>query len=407
MVKLDGSRNGTKRGRVEIFQEVRSELAARLRSRSTEIEEVIFARARAVPDVAGSEDAEYITGLRQTVAAIVDYGLTSIEQGEQWSGPIPSVAVAQARRAARHGVGLETVLLRYAAGSRLLGDYIMAEGDGHPGEALRHALDVQGSLLERLMTEVSIEYKRELEWARRSSEHRRAELVRRLLIGEPVDPAELGYELDAWHLGVIASGSGASEGVRSLAAGLDRRPLMVADSAETVWAWFGDRGRVPFSSIERAVSGTAPDGPILAVGEPGRGIDGWRTTHRQAQAALLVALRRRQKLTRYVDIALLAAALRDELLASSLREVFLAPLESQRDGGAALRETLRRYFAAGRNASSAAVPLNVARHTVENRLRMVEQCLGRPIHTCWPELEVALRLDELGGAPDVPAPTGD
>src|SRR5665213_761206 len=61
----------------------------------------------------------------------------------------------------------------------------------------------------------------------------------------------------------------------------------------------------------------------FAVGEPGAGVDGWRLTHRQAQAALLVALRRPggPRLTRYVDVALLASALRDDVLTSSLRDL--------------------------------------------------------------------------------------
>lgn len=77
-------------------------------------------------------------------------------------------------------------------------------------------------------------------------------------------------------------------------------------------------------------------------------------------------------------------------------QIYLSPLDGQRDGGRLARNTLREYFAAGRNASSAAAALGVARHTVQNRLRTVEQDLGRALHTCTAELEVALRLDELG-----------
>lgn len=376
------------------LDEVRADLGERLRPRRSEIEEVIFARACAVFDPAGSEDAEYLAGLRTTVAAIVDYGLTGIERGEDWPEPIPAVAMAQARRAARHGVGLETVLLRYAAGSRLLGDYVMANGEDLPAQALRQVLDAQGLLLERLMVAISTEYKHEVKQAGRSLAYRRAEHVQRLLSGETADGAALEYEFDTWHVGVIATGAEAEEAVRALSAALERRPLSVSPVEGSVWVWFRDFRPLPSATVERALS-HLPAGVKLAVGEPGHGIDGWRLTHRQAQAALLVALHRAQPLTRYADVALLAAALRDEMLARSLREIFLAPLDSQRNGGAALRETLRCYFAAGRNASSAAVPLGVARHTVENRLRTVEQTLGRPVHSCLPELEVALSLEEL------------
>ena len=51
-----------------------------------------------------------------------------------------------------------------------------------------------------------------------------------------------------------------------------------------------------------------PAGVSSAIGEPGKGLDGWRLTHRQAQAAMRIALRRPQRLTRYADVALLAVA---------------------------------------------------------------------------------------------------
>ncbi|MGN6372189.1 MAG: helix-turn-helix domain-containing protein [Solirubrobacteraceae bacterium] len=94
-------------------------------------------------------------------------------------------------------------------------------------------------------------------------------------------------------------------------------------------------------------------------------------------------------------MALLAAALRDDTLARSLREIYLSPLEDSRDGGAVLRETLRAYLAAERNASSAAAALGVARNTVDYRLRAIEKRLGRSLQRFTAELEVALALKEI------------
>ena len=119
-------------------------------------------------------------------------------------------------------------------------------------------------------------------------------------------------------------------------------------------------------------------------------------THRQAQAALLVALRKPQQLTRYSDVALLAATLQDETLMRSLRDMYLSPLENPGSAGAVLRHTLRAYLAAECNASSTAAVLRVVRSTVENRLRTIEERLGRSLHPCPPELEIALHLDNLG-----------
>lgn len=121
-------------------------------------------------------------------------------------------------------------------------------------------------------------------------------------------------------------------------------------------------------------------------------------THWQARAAHVVALRRSQRLTRYADVALLAAALKDEMLAGTLIDVYISPLDDRAGGGGrVLRETLRAYLAAECNVASAAVALGVARNTVVNRMRTIEARLGRPLHPCPGELEVALALDELGG----------
>jgi sugar diacid utilization regulator len=194
---------------------------------------------------------------------------------------------------------------------------------------------------------------------------------------------------------VIGTGTEAESTVRRLAAGLGRELLVVSRGDETVWAWFGDPRRLAIADLGRLLLAKGRPGVSFAIGEPGRGVKGFRITHRQAQAAQSVALRRPQWLTRYRDVALLAFALRDEALARSLVDIYLSPLDAPRKGSPVLRQTLRAYFAAERNASSAAAALGVARQTVENRLRRVEDKLGRLLPTCLAELEVALSLEEL------------
>jgi DNA-binding PucR family transcriptional regulator len=60
-----------------------------------------------------------------------------------------------------------------------------------------------------------------------------------------------------------------------------------------------------------------------------------------------------------------------------------------------LYETLREYIAAEYNVSSAAAALGVVRGTVVNRLQTIEERLGRTLHPCSAELQIALLLDEL------------
>ena len=418
-------------------EDARADVVRRLRARRSELLEAVVARVRDNAFAgAGEQDAEYLAGLRATVAAAVEYLLKELERGDDRPSPIPVAVLEQARRAARIGVSLDTVLRRYVVGSALLGECIMEEIDRGdlPGahSALRRALRVQATVLERLLQAITVEYGAELERAERSPEQRRYERVRLLLDGTVPEEAELDYDFGGWHLGLIANGAGAAEAVQELAGSLDRRLLSVGHGRESVWAWLGGRGRFASDEVERIIAragagagaggGVGPAAgvgagsgggagagagvntgacAVLAFGEPNEGLGGWRLTHRQAQAALQVALRRPRPagVTRYADVVLLAFALADEALGGSLIDIYLSPLDAQRGGGAVLRETLRAYLKAGRSTSSAAAALGVVRSTVENRMRMVEESLGRPLSACLAELEVALRLEDLGGFP--------
>jgi AcrR family transcriptional regulator len=99
----------------------------------------------------------------------VDFGLTGIEQGEESTAVVPPPAVAQARRAARAGVGLDTVLRRYIAGYAVLEDFIMQEADHSvlrgSRTTLRHVLGTSATLLDRLMPSITSAYMQELELA--------------------------------------------------------------------------------------------------------------------------------------------------------------------------------------------------------------------------------------------------
>jgi hypothetical protein len=379
--------------------EIRAELVERLRRRSAEIEDAIFNRVRALASPAESEDAEYRAGLRATVAESVDYALTSIERGEESPEAIPLAAATQARRAARSGVGLDTVLRRYAAGDRLVSEIIMDEAGRFPSEALSQILRTQSPHVDRLMASVAAEYMAELEVMRRSPAQRVAERVKRLLAGDaPFDAEGLEYEFEAWHLGLVVTGARAEVAARTLAAGVGREPLVVKRSDASAWAWLGGRQPLDISEVQRYLAAGVLGDVTLAVGEPRWGVDGWRLTHHEAKAAQQVMLRRSQPLIQASNVILLAAMLRDEPLARSLRETYLAPLDEHGDSGLVLRETLRAYFAAGFNAATAAAALEIDRHTVQRHLRKVEEALGRLLPSCHAELEVALSLEELDGS---------
>jgi hypothetical protein len=383
--------------RVEV---ARGKLCARLRFRRPEIEAALATRAYALADPAEVADPDYVGGLRASLSTAIDLGLAAIEAGEGRLPEIPPALPAQARAAARCGVGLETVLGRYFAGYTLLVDYAMEEADAGgllDKLALRDLLRGQGVVLDRLIAEVSNDYRREASGRLVSTAQRRAERVRRLLAGELIDSTDLAYELEGWHIGAVAAGSGATEALRELAGSLDRRPLLIPRDDGTIWCWFGCHREVDREQTYEQISDEWPEEMRLAVGEPAKGRAGWRLSHRQARMAFPLARPRHSPVIRYGEVALAASVLQDDLLSSSLRQLYLDPLAKDRDGGRCLRETLRAYFAAERNVSSTSAALAVSRQTVRKRLQSVEAALGRDIRSCAGELEAALQLEELGG----------
>ncbi len=320
-----------------------------------------------------------------------------LEAGKRQAPAVPLVLLAQARLDARDGVSLDTVLRRYLAGNAVFGDFLAEEAERTEvsNSPLRRLLGEQATLGDHLLATVSAEYGRETKNLPRSPAERRRECVKGLLAGELVDHSELGYDLDGHHLALMAKGEGVEQLMRGLASTLDRRLLAVRREEEPKWAcWLGGRSELTAQKALRAISGVAPDDVFVTVGEPGEGLSGWRFSHLQAKAALPVAERRGQPLLLYADVAMLASILRDDLIAGSLRQLYLAPLEQTRDGGEAARETLRAYFTAERNISSTAAALGVNRRTVRNRIRAIDELLGRPLKDSAADLEIALRLDD-------------
>jgi len=378
------------------IEQVRSDLVTRLRLRREEIEQAALTRTKAVADPREAEDPSYAQGLRAAVSAAVEYGIDALERREDKAPPIPTTLLSQARLAARSRIPLDMVLRRYFAGYTLLGDFVIEEADRSgftDGTELKRLLRVQASLFDRLIAAITEEYGREA-MGPSSTEERRAELAKRLLDGELADTAELTYELERWHLGAMAVGETSLRALRGrLTARLDCQVLAIPRKGEASWLWLGSRSPLEPGAVLSLLSQETH--AHIALGEPGEGIEGWRLTHRQAAAALPIAQQMGRRSVRYRDVSLVASAIEDDLLVASLRQMYLRPLEEERDGGEVIRQSLRAYFTAERNASSAAAALGISRQALAKRLRLAEARVGQPLADCGMELEAALRLESL------------
>ena len=201
-----------------------AELAARLRERLPELEAAIATRVYAISDPHEVADPAYLEGLNAALVAAIEHRLAVLEVGERRAPAVPPALIAQARLDARDGVSLDTVLRRYFAGNALFGDFLVEEAERAemPSSDLRRLLGAQATLGDRLLAAVSAEHAREAKNRPGSAAERRRECVKSLLAGELVDHSELGYDLDAHHLGLMAKGEGAARG--DARAGGEARP---------------------------------------------------------------------------------------------------------------------------------------------------------------------------------------
>lgn len=378
-------------------------LASRLEKNVDWLVEAMFSRLGDDPDLrAYFEQPELLERGREIGRASLLHEIACLKRGRSLPESCPTEAAEAAQQAARMGAQVTVVLQCYRAGHAALWEaWHNAVGDLELDEAAKRALLDLGSefmfaYVDRCTSFVTERYERERRRVLASRDEERARQVREILEGTSADAAGLGYDLTLEHLAAIARGPGAETALRSLARAIDRRLLSVAVAEETYWGWLGSR-RGLNAATRRVLGKFEPEaGTSVALGGEAPGADGFRRSHREAQLAYLVAIRRGSPITHYRDVAMEALALKSE---GDARHFVTRELEAldQPDvkSRLPLRETLRAYFAASQNAAAAAAMLKVHERTVAYRLRKIEERLGCPVNERRAELELALRLEPL------------
>ena len=373
---------------------IRGELLAALRSHSREVEEELVARLRGT-DLGLDLDAEDLSWLRAAAPEILTGAIAALEE-ELWSGPLPPAVVAQVQYMARRGGSAEGLLrVLWTIGGVFL-DFVVERAGELPRskEALSYVFNWRARNTDRMLSAFAAEYTKEMERLEQGPSRQLLECVQGLLAGGSGAHADLeGYRLDAWHLGLVATGERAALECRHLAESLGCDLLALPRAEAGVWGWFGSPDRIELARLEELVA--AGKGSLsMAVGESRPGLEGWRLTHREAQAAVAVAALEPPRLTRYSDVALVADALQNAVTGKSLLHRYIEPWRGHREGER-LRKTVRAYLDLDCNAASAASALGVNRHTVQRRLRRVEGAVGEALLTRRSEFDVALRLEDL------------
>jgi DNA-binding PucR family transcriptional regulator len=325
---------------------------------------------------------------------------------------------------AHHGVPL-TVLLRsyrlaHAATTQHL-NAILARHVTDPDE-LNRAIELCSAWMfayvDAALCLIEDAYTAERDRWMRSAAASQAETIGTILAGQPIDvevaSRRLRHELQRVHVAAIAWLDVHEEGrntlalleaaIRDIAAAIgSQHPLVQPLGTLSVAAWVSTKGDVPSRVLDelRFQTATAP-GVRVAIGEPARGIGGFRASHLEALEAQRIARmagRPEGSITRHHDISLRALATANIEAARAFVACELGPLASRDETTQRLAATVRTYLDENGSRGRAARRLHVHENTVAYRLRQAEEVLGRSVDKRTLELRVALAVADLVGEP--------
>jgi hypothetical protein len=238
----------------------------------------------------------------------------------------------------------------------------------------------------------------------RSPEAVRADTIRALLDGGPVDATSaerrLGYPLGRTHRCVLAwteeaDGDIGNGELRAAATSLIEQlggadALWFEPNRTTVAGWTAVSPRAP-----RNPELSAPAGVWTALGTAQPGLDGFRQAYQDAMHARRVAILRdlpAGRLVSYDAVALQALASADLEQARAFVIRHLGPLARDDDVHRELAATVRAFLTHESNLRATAAAIGIHHNTVAKRLRRAGALLEEPIAGRSAEVLVALEL---------------
>jgi DNA-binding PucR family transcriptional regulator len=387
-------------------QELASELVPRSGALARGMAEHLY---EAIPELAAIDDEELRAELAASTEANVGQVLRLLAHGAAVDDiVVPPEALAFLRGNVRRGIPLPPLLRSYRLGhawlwerwSQELQKRVKDSGELAAGQDQSSAF--MFAYIDKVSDVLVEEFGSERERMMRGAEQLRAETVRAILAGEPVDQEvasrQLGYELRRHHLALRVSSRatevhGLERAVSEAAAALGPgEPLVVPTGAALFDVWWGSFDPVATDGLE---SYEPPPGVLVAFGKPAEGIAGFRSSHEEAlQAARIASLAAGTgaPVTRYTSVELVSLLASDLPRARAFVADRLGPLASTSESCERLRETLLAFLASGGSATRVAKELYVHQNTVAYRVKKAEEMLGRRVTEDPIELTCALTL---------------
>lgn len=345
-----------------------------------------------------------------TAAANLESFAVAIQHGMHNSFAPPLAAKALARRLAWTEVSLDALVRAYRLGHEWLYEDIRryCATECNDSDTAVELLGELGQLAFRFTdastTSVIAEYERERESLLRSDLAERHSHVRAVLSGQQTDlrAAEraLGYRFDGTHIAfrtwVVDAHDDAPRLVGKVtrevtSAMTARRSLIVQDAPGLATTWLHSAACDELKSAAAAALTTRPEARI-AIGNPASGVQGFRSTFRQAERARVIGPVSPSGVIAYADVSLLALLLENRSAASAFVKDELGGLAAQGANTARLRATLLAFLEHQCRHLATAQALYMHRNTVAQQVHRAEEILQREVTVRTLELQAALRI---------------
>lgn len=330
---------------------------------------------------------------------------------------LPATGLEHVRRIAQHGIPVHALIRAYRLAHDVVLNAVLTELErsgpnsktGLP--VVRHVVTTLATYLDRSTRQIAEVYQLEQEtWVANRGNTRRV-LVREVLNGgadAEVGDA-IGYQLRQNHLGLIlwtsenAGGTSEQADLEQVALDLstnlarERETLFVAVDRTTGWAWLplGSSRGTGLSETIRGFMSSNHRRVSIAVGRPGHGTAGFRTSHEQAEKAKTIALigaPSKASITAFDDpgIGTLALLTHDVSQTRAWVGEVLGDLARDTDAAARLRKTLKVYLENGSSNVAAGKVLHLHYNSVKYRIKKAATERGRTIGPDRVDVELAL-----------------
>ena len=380
-------------GLTSAVQELAGELLPRTPELARGMAEHLYA---AIPELSAIEDDELRAELLASTEANIGQVLRLLADGASADDVvIPHEALEFLRGNVRRGIPLAALLRSYRLGhawlwerwSQALQERVEDSGELIAGQDQSSAF--MFAYVDKVSDALVEEFGTERDRMMRSATQLRAETVRAILAGEPIDE-EVAVPA-AW-LRAAAPARGAADrqpgkrGARPRTRG--RRGRGCPRQRRAARCRLGRRafrrlvGLVRRSGNRRRSRTTSrPPGVLVAFGRPGKGIAGFRSSHAEAlQAARVASLAGGAAVTSYARRrAGLTAGRRPAAGASVRRRPARAARRRRPSRPQRLRDTVLAFLASGGSATRAAKELYVHQNTVAYRVKRAEELLDRKV----------------------------